>query len=181
MKNKLHKFEIYKEQMKTGDLIQWCENQALMGLYRKVINSEEDHSSIILRIEKYNKHIFVTEARIKGTVVSLLERRLSEFNGNAWWYRLKDDWDTERNKIASKALEMIGLPFSFLSIAKAIMRLKLKGFFNSHWSREPGFIYCSEYCYLAYESTGKLEPLRHPTHPNDIPKLGIFNERIQIL
>jgi len=158
-----------REQMKTGDLLQWKSNSIIGSLIRWKTKSTVNHSSLVLRIPEYQgkeKRVWTTEALEHGTVLNLLSRRIDEFDGELWWFPLKDEWHPKCEMIGEYALKMIGLPYDYKSIVKQIV---------GRVSADARALFCSEYCYLAYGFEGKAP------NPGEMPKLGIFKEGVKLL
>jgi hypothetical protein len=169
MQNDLSKYLAVRDLMKTGDLLQWRSNSLIGALIRWRTGAEVNHSSLVLRLREYegqDHRRFTTEALENGTVLHLLSRRLEDFDGECWWYPLKDNWNDKRQAIGEKALALIGIPYDYGSIVHQIFGAV---------STDARALFCSEYCAIAYGIEGEA-----PT-PADMPRLGIFAEPVKIL
>jgi hypothetical protein len=168
--NDLTIYNSVKDRMKTGDLLQWRCNSLIGAAIRWRTKSEVNHSSLVIRLDDYKgkeDRRCTTEAMGKGVVLSLLSRRLGELDGSCWWYPLADSWtDDLRKQVGEWALEKIGLPYDFGSIARQII---------GKVSADARELFCSEYCFMAYGLSGTAPD------PGDMPGLGIFGERVKIL
>jgi len=167
--NDLTRYRAVKEQMKTGDLLQWRSNSTVGTLICWWTGYEVSHSSLILRLSEYEgeeRHRFTTEAISKGTVLSLLSRRLEHFDGNLWWYPLKEDWDKKRTFIGEMALGLIGIKYDYKNLLKQIFG-KISADIEQLW--------CSEYVYVCYGYSG-IAP-----YPGELSKLGIHKEGVQLI
>ncbi len=185
---KLARYNEVKDEMETGDLLQWKTNTWLMAVYRFLISSKVNHSSLILRLREYEAidgRRFTTEAKmVRGTVLNLLSRQLEHHNGEVWWYRLNRDWGREnRKKIGEELLKLIGRPYDYRAVLKSTLYMILRENFGRVFSNMPARLpedadnlFCSEYCYMAYEATGKPLLMKGAPHPRDIVKLGIFDK-----
>lgn len=165
---KLDVYESVRSQMKTGDLLQWKSNSLIGALIRWRTKSIFNHSSLVLRIPEYEGkegRVWTTEALEHGTVLNLLSRRIEDFNGELWWFPLKDEWHPKCEMIGEYALKMIGLPYDYKSIVKQII---------GKVSADARALFCSEYCYLAYGFEGQAPA------PADMLKLGIFKEGVKL-
>jgi hypothetical protein len=154
--------------MKTGDLLQWKSNSIIGAAIRWKTKSIVNHSSLVLKLIEYEgdeKRRFTTEALERGIILNYLSRRLEQFDGEVWWYPLKDDQDNNRGRIGTIALSLIGIPYDYQSIFRQV--------FGSV-SVDARRLFCSEYCYLAYGFSG-IAPA-----PGDMPKLGIFKEPVKL-
>jgi len=189
--------------MKTGDLLQWREDvwwMSYIWFWRLVTQSKVNHSSMVLRLQQYEefeKRRFTTESRKHGTVLNRLSSRLRQYDGEVWWYPLKDDWDPHRQKIGEEMLERIGISYNIAGVVKLTLRrlfgAKCRKVFNNRtvlkgivgWMNrvdKKNEVFCSEYCYWVYGSTGYLTAgLSDLPLPDDMLKLGIFKEGVKIL
>jgi len=167
--NDLTLYNAVRDQMKTGDLLQWKSNSLIGALIRWRTKSNVNHSSLVIRLAEYEgleRHRWTTEALEHGTVLNLLSRRLEAFDGECWWYPLQDSWNEYRENVGTWALDKIGIPYDYGSIVKQIV---------GKVSADARELFCSEYCYLAYGLTGKAP------NPGEMPELGIFKEPQKIL
>jgi len=187
-------YNYLKKDLKTGDLLQWKHNNLFFGIYRKLIGSEVDHSSLIIRLKQYEgdgdqSNIYIMEATLrKGTALTRLSRKLCGFGGEVWLYRLKSDWTSaERTTIGEELLYYVGIPYDLKAVVKTFFFDVLQRIFkNIHqrWTIDEHELFCSEYCYLAYKKArknlsdkGPEFVFEGPPHPKDINKLGIFSKR----
>jgi len=162
-------YESVKDAMKTGDLLQWRSNSLIGSLIRWRTKSNVNHSSLVLRLSEYEgleRRRFTTEALEHGTVLNYLSRRLEQFDGEVWWYPLKDEWNEKRQAVGECALSLIGIPYDYQSIMHQIF---------GKVSADARSLFCSEYCFICYGMDGKA-----PT-PADMPELGIYKEGVKIL
>jgi hypothetical protein len=165
---KIDKYNEVKGEMKTGDLLQWKSNSIIGAAIRWKTNSFVNHSSLVLKLEDYEgieKRRFTTEALEHGIILNYLSRRLEQFDGEVWWYPLKEDDHKYRDRIGEIALSLIGVPYDYKSIFRQVFGAV---------STDARRLFCSEYCYLAYGFSGVA-----PT-PGDMPKLGIFKDPIKL-
>lgn len=165
----LTKYNAIKDQMKTGDLLQWNSSSIIGWLIRWKTGSDVNHSSLVIRLSEYEgleRRRFTHEALEHGVILNLLSRRLDQFAGKVWWYPLKDEWDERRQRIGELALAWTGVPYDYRSIADQLI---------ASVSAEATALFCSEMCFLAYGFAGKA-----PT-PGEMPGLGIFKKGLQIL
>ena len=169
-----------------------------MRFWRWITHSKVSHSSMVIRLQEYEhleRRRFTTESRRHGTVLNRLSRRLRKFYGEVWWYPLMDDWNPHRQTIGEEMLKLIGIPYNFAGLVKLTLRrlfgAKCRKILNStgfrgvvRWMNHVGEqeVFCSEYCYCAYKSTGHLTAdLSEPPLPDDMLKLGIFKDGKKIL
>jgi len=167
--NDLTAYLAVKDQMKTGDLLQWRSNSLIGALIRWRTKSDVNHSSLVIRLQEYEgleRRRWTTEALEHGTVLNLLSRRLEQFDGECWCYPLNDSWNAWRENCGEWALKMVGIPYDYGSILKQII---------GKASADARALFCSEYCFMAYGLDGKAPS------PGEMPELGIFKEPIKIL
>lgn len=87
--------ELYKhhrDQIKSGDLIEWRSATVLGGAIRMFTRKTVNHSSIAIRPREYAAladRRFLIEALSGGLVPRLLSARLKVFKGQVWWAALK--------------------------------------------------------------------------------------------
>jgi hypothetical protein len=169
MMNDLTEYCKVKDQMKTGDLLQWHSASVIGILIRMKTKSFVNHSSLIIRLSEYEgleRMRYTTEALEHGIILNRLSKRLETFDGKVYWYPLKDEWDAKRQKIGEVALSYIGTPYDYKSIVRQLF---------GHVSADARALFCSEYCFISYGFTGTAPD------PGDMPSLGIFKEHIRIL
>lgn len=157
-----------KDQLKTGDLLQWRSNSVIGSLIRWKTESDVNHSSLVLRLGEYegkDRRRFNLEAMEHGTVLNYLSRRLEAFDGECWWYPLCDSWNEKRGFVGEMALSLIGIPYDYGSIMRQVF---------ASVSTEASRLFCSEYCYISYGFTGTAP------NPGEMPKLGIFKEGVKL-
>lgn len=167
--NDLTKYREVADQIKTGDLLQWHTHGIFGTLIRWKTQSKVNHSGLAICLKEYeglDRRRFTTEALNAGTVLNLLSRRLEQHQGEVWWYPLIDEWNDRRQAIGERALQMIGIPYDFKSIAFQLF---------GHVSTNDKALFCSEYCAMAYGILGTA-----PT-PAEMFNLGIFKKGVQIL
>lgn len=158
----------FKQQMKTGDLLLWRSNSLLGATIRFFSKGPFNHASIVMCFPEYEGEEcrrWTTEALEHGTVLNLLSRRLDKYDGQVWWFPLKDDWEQQRSIIGRRALSMIGIGYDYKSLFKNIL---------GKVSAEARRLFCSEYYFLSLGMEGKA-----PT-PAGLPSLGIFKQEVQI-
>jgi hypothetical protein len=167
--NKLDLYAAVRDQMKTGDLLQWSSNSVLGALIRWRTNAEVNHSGLVIRLQEYEgleRRRWTLEALEKGFYPNLLSRRLEQFDGRVWWYPLKDELNGQRQAIGERAFSMVGIGYDFLSIFQQLV---------GRVSADMKHLFCSEGCYLAYGFQGTAP------NPGEMPGLGIFKEPVLIL
>lgn len=165
----LTEYNKYKGEMRTGDVLLWHTDSLLGSAIQHFTKSNVNHASMVLAMKEYEgeeKRRFIIEAMPEGTVLNLLSRRLEKQKGQCWWLPLQDDWtDNLRNIIGQRMLGYIGIDYDYPSLlANAVC----------HVEADPTELFCSEIVYLGLGFQG-IAP-----RPNELPKLGIFKEAIEL-
>ena len=166
--NELNKYNLVRDQMRTGDLLQWRSNSLLGKLIRWKTGAKVNHSSLVIRMKEYEgleRRVFTTEALEHGIILNLLSKRLQDHAGSVWWYPLKVYMNEKRQSIGEEAFRYMGIGYDYLSLFKQII-----GKVNVDAKK----LFCSEYVYLCYGYIGKAP------NPGEMMKLGIFEEPTQI-
>jgi hypothetical protein len=167
--NDLSVYNAVKDRMKTGDLLQWHSNTPLGWAIRAKTGSRFNHSGLVIRLAEYEgleRRRFTHEALEHGVVLNLVSRRLEDFNGEVWWYPLKDDWKSRLQEIGERALGFTGIGYDYPAIAMQLF---------THVQADCAQLFCSEMCFLAYGFSG-VAP-----NPGELLTLGIFQDGVQIL
>ena len=167
--NSLIRYEMLKDQMKTGDLLQWQTNSLIGKGIQWFTKSPYSHSSLVIRLSEYEgleRRRFTTEAMAHGVVLNLLSKRLFYQKGHCWWFPLKDEWDCQREQIGERALAFVGTPYDFKSIARFVF---------GRVSEDVQSLFCSELAYIAYGYEGV------PPSPAGILRLGIFKPGVAVV
>jgi len=172
----------YREQMKTGDILQWKSNTPIgfairffSGAYKKSGAYNANHTSMIVDIETSitTSRKFMLEAVSSGVVLSAVSRVLKKFNGELYLLPLKDEFDNKRSTLKHWAIQEVGVEYDYVGLVSQIfgrISVDVKQYF------------CSEYVYVAYQNANI--PMNNPSglapRPNDIPSLGCFKPAIKI-
>jgi hypothetical protein len=157
-----------KDQMKTGDLLQWQSDSLVGGIIRWKTGSDVNHSSMVIRLSEYEgeeRRRFHTEAMERGVYPNLLSARLDTFKGKVWWLPLKDEWDPKRVGIGRRLTEMWGREYDYGSLFRQLM-----GAVNADGKQ----LFCSEACYLALGFTGAAP------NPGEMEGLKVHKAKILI-
>lgn len=162
-------YALLRDEMRTGDLLQWHSKSLIGKLIRWRTGSKVNHSSLVLRFSEYDSDTprrFTMEALEHGVVLNLLSRRLEAHDGEVWWYPLKSGISLLNRKIiGERALSMVGIPYDFSSIVKQII---------GKVSTDARKLFCSEMCYMAYGYKGTAP------NPGEMPSLGIFETPVKL-
>ncbi|GAG10743.1 unnamed protein product, partial [marine sediment metagenome] len=91
MKN-LTKYYKVRHIIKTGDHLGWKSNGIVGNLIRIFAPGPINHSEIVIKIpfEGLDNRRFNVGALSNGVSLHLLSRQLEKYDGEVWWYSLKD-------------------------------------------------------------------------------------------
>lgn len=159
-------YEQYKDDLKTGDLLQWQSYSLLGKLIRWRTGAEANHSSMIIRMSEYEglvRRRFHTEAMERGVYPNLLSNRLNDYKGKMWWLPLKDTWNDQRRIIGERLTDTWGKQYDFKSLLwQAVGKCSI----------DTQQMFCSEVIDYALGFTGTAH------NPGELETLGIHRDRI---
>jgi uncharacterized protein YycO len=169
----LTKYDSIRSQIKTGDYFEWA-GSGLLSKSIALFTGGFSHGSLLLYLKEYEgkeNRRFILEAESSGIVLTLASHRLSEYKGKVWWYSLKKEYESYRDKVAEWALSQVGTPYDFLSVFRNIF-----GYVSADARR----MFCTEYVYLSYKNAGLPIPDVPAPRPGDMYDLGILNPPVEI-
>lgn len=162
-------------QMQTGDALLWKGYGIGSWLIRKLSKGNFSHAGLVIapdEFESEQNRRWTMEALAQGVVLRLLSRALVEYNGECWWYPLRDIYNTNRDAVGKYAMCQAGIGYDYDSLVKqAIFRV----------TPDARKQFCSEHCFLAWKHAGIPILSRLAPRPGDIPFLGIFKKPVRIL
>lgn len=174
----LQLYEIYRDQMRTGDMLGWHSNSLIgAGIRWKTVPKgvpkdsplSVNHTSTVIRLKEYEgleRRVFITEALENGIVLNLLSKRIGEFDGYVWWYPLKRSWNDQRQIIGERLLSVVGTKYDYGSIVKQLfgsVSVDLRQFF------------CSEHHYFGLGFSGKAP------NPYELCLKDYYKDAVKIL
>jgi len=180
MSEKLAVYESVKDGMKTGDMLQWrastllgwairWKTQGQRPQYEKDHGINVNHTCMVIRLSEYEgreRRRWTQESLEHGVVLNLLSRRLETFDGEAYWYPLKPEWNEKRVAIGQMAMALMGVPYDYESILKQLI---------SKVSTDARNLFCSENYLYCCGFEGKA------LSPNEMPELGWHMDPVKIL
>jgi hypothetical protein len=173
----MEKLDIYLEhrgEMQTGDLLLWKSRSIIGALIRFFSRGDFNHAGLVLKLEEFanlKDRRWTLEAMESGIVLHLLSRRLQAYDGEIWWYPLKDMFDYCRDDIGSWSIEKVGTPYDYGSLFKnALGRV----------SADAKSFFCSEYAFMAYRDNGIPVDFDKAPRPADMPLLDIFGPPVKL-
>lgn len=139
--NNLEKYLEHRDAMRTGDVILY-ESDSLLG---RIIRwkTDKSHVSVIVRLPDYEgrkKRRFLLEALNHGITPTLLSKKLETYNGRAWWYPMRDEFDPVRKHIGTWAFSQIGVKYDYFDLFRSAL---------GRVSQNMRALFCSEYAFLA--------------------------------
>lgn len=159
--------------MRTGDCLLY-RSKTLLGWVIRLFSPTFNHAGLVVRFDQYQGQecrLWTLEALEHGVVLNYLSRRLGECDAEVWWYPLKDKYNSKRDLVGEFALVQSGQPYDYDSLFKNILgRVSVN-------ARE---LFCSELAFMSWRYAGIVKGDTAP-RPGDIPGLGIFKEKVQIL
>ena len=164
-KNDLTKYLSIRDQMKTGDLLEF-RGHSLISRLIEGRTGEFSHSSLVLRMKEYEgqeRRRFTMSAESGGVMLFPLSRYLEEYDGEVTWFPLKDEWDTKRTTIGENALFFSGVKYDFPSLCKQLI-VKV--------SASARKLFCSELCFICWGFTG-IAP-----NPSGLSKLDVYQKNM---
>jgi hypothetical protein len=175
--NDLSEYYKIRNTIKTGDHLGWKSDCIVGHIINIFAPGPINHSELVIRLnfEGLEKRRFSGGAAIGGVSLHMLSRQLEKYNGEVYWYPLKDEYNEIRPKIASFILQKVDIRFDYYNLFKnALGRV----------STEDSRFFCSEVVNWAYVNAGIDTgfPLngKAPT-PADIDQFAIFKEKVRIL
>lgn len=165
MSNDLSLYYEHRDELKDGDLLQFSGNSVLSRLIRWKTRSEFSHSALVIWI-KDSDRIFTQTAEHSGVSLIPLSVYLEKYDGDVYWYPLKDEWESKRLDIKKRALDFLGTSYDFKSLAAQLL-FKVEA--------DTSTLFCSESCFLCYGMEG-IAP-----NPGELPSIGIFKDPTQLI
>ena len=90
--DKLTEYLKYREKIRTGDAILWKGKGIISWLIRRW--SKYSHASLVIRLHKYKdfvNRVFMVEALSHGLKLTLLSKRIKDYDGEVFWLPVKMD------------------------------------------------------------------------------------------
>ena len=168
--NDLTNYNEVKHLMKTGDCIQWRTSSIVGWLIRLFSKGEVNHSSLVITLKEYSDRRFLLEA-LSEIELRVLSKRLAEFDGEAWWYPLKDKYNGCRKKIGQWTLLQAGIDYDYGGVIRQIA---------GRVSADVKKLWCSEFCFFGWKFGGVPLKGKAP-RPVDIPKYKIFKKPVKLI
>jgi hypothetical protein len=180
----MNSYELYRPEIKTGDLIEWSPDTIIGRAIRYCSGRDVSHTSIVVRssFSGLRDRVIVIEALAKGLRPTLLSDSLDGYNGKVYWVPLLDAFgDGIREAIGSYAL------LEFVR-AKERERLFASGYdYGALFRNLLGYVsmdgkkyFCSEYAHACWHFGGcivqKIDGEK-AARPGDFEQFGVTGER----
>ena len=191
MAERLRRYREYRDEMKTGDVIA-CQGFDLGArIIRKVTKSLYSHVGLLVRFTEASvDRVFVLESLVeKGVLLWPLSRKLSDYNGKAWWLPLRltgaRGTVTRQKKIRTRilrmAMEQLGKQYDLKAIKYMATKYLLR---NKRIPEESHHEFiCSELVAYVFDRAALLPPDLKTSDltPGDITALPCMGEPEEIL
>lgn len=170
---KLAKYYTLRENIHTGDALQWRSSSALGFLIRKFSKAKVNHTSLVVSPLLHDRR-YQLEALAHGIAFTAISTSLQAHKGQVWWLPLQEQFEPLAPLIDEAAFDQIGKKYDYLSLLTQML---------SRVSTDSRRFFCSEFAYFCWKAA-KI-PMKNPSgkapRPGDIPKLGIFDAGVPLL
>jgi hypothetical protein len=172
--NNLSKYNLLRDRIRTGDLVEWRTNSLLGWLIRLRTGAKVNHSSLVVKFDydECEQRRYVLEANAGGIELHKLSTRLQNHNGKAWLLKLKPEFNLHRNKILGWAIDKVDTKYDYGSIFKQI---------TANVSVDGNRYFCSEFIQAAWTYAKILPPFETAIQPGDFGKWGLTEKEVEIL
>lgn len=165
-----------RDKMQPGDLIAFGGQGAFSKLIKWWTKSRVSHVGVVAKIDEQGR-IMVMESTsldgFKGVQLNRLSRRVDEYNGEVWWYPLRESARKDLSLIAFwKFLwRQDGKKYDYWQVFKVAIPV-----YSKESERR---MFCSELVYGAYEAGGIVRDANSSKMtPDDLTHEIIFAEEI---
>ncbi len=184
-KNDITKYESIRDQLQTGDVLAF-KSGGITGFLIGIVSSYT-HVGMVVRFDDLSDgdRVFVLEALDnKGVVLMPLSAKLSQYEGESWWFKLNipadRDQKTCRETFYQYLMQQLGKNYDYGDIKK-IMEKFLKGYYL-HSLQDTNRMICSELVARALVNSKLVDiPDCSTITPGDVVKLPVFNDKPQQL
>jgi hypothetical protein len=163
--NNLDLYNIYRPEMKTGDLLTYRTQGVVSTLIH--IWSADNHAGLVLAPKEFEGEIhrrWTLEAIGGGARTAYLSYVLEHLHGQAFWHQLKPEYDEFRNAIGCFALEKAGVSkYDFKSLIQMAFGVV---------SADAAKLICSEYVFLSWRTAGIVQGSNIP-NPSELALFGV--------
>lgn len=160
--------------IRQGDILLWSGDYGISRFFKKSTRSSYSHAAFVLHWEG---HPMVLQAGVFGIHAFPLKETIRKYNGQVYWYQLKDA-DRQNLNLGltiTEATGDLGLPFGLRSVLREFLyRLIGLRIIRRSRKRRRG-MFCSEYVSKCFRKGGvDLAPelADDRTFPDDMAKSG---------
>jgi hypothetical protein len=176
MPNDLTNYYAVQDKFQTGDYVEWAGNSLISKLIMRVTKLPASHSSMVVILPyegKPRRHVI--ESVKGGPKFSLLSENLKYYNGTAYWYHLKKEYDPLRSQMAVWMINELA-QFKKYDTKGLLVQLYRRASLDAEaW-------FCSEFYHYALIHVGILpDEGKGSKRPGEFSNLGIFDDFTRIL
>ena len=167
-------YDKYKDQIKTGDLIEFKTPGIISTLIRIRTGKDVNHTAIALRLTNYdNERLFIGEATEDGFVPTILRHKLEKVDyTRAYWVPLRDEYEEYRHEIGKCLLTLIGRrpPYDYWALFTQLF---------GHTPLSPKKLFCSETVHCINKNIGIAQRDNAPW-PGEFENTKLYGARQRI-
>lgn len=180
-----------RDQIKTGDLLQWRGRYPFSKVIRTGTKQFFNHSSFVIRLTEFSDHVYSIEALDNGLFMYRLSSLLAKYDGRVEVFHLAPQYDNEAIAAAAWLLDRQGTAYDWSGCAsnRALLYERLgldhlAGAVDIEPADESQ-LYCSESVFMAYAegpqlagmpSIEHLQGLHRPPVPgNEMLDMKLWN------
>lgn len=169
----------HRPNMGNGDLIEFSTHSMMGSAIRYFTKKDVNHTAILWCVDEFKDvkdRKFIMEALENGIELNLLSIRLTKYQGDVYWYKLKDEFNDHRDRVASNCLLAEGrtdeIKYDYISLIKNMWKkVSVDVEKNS---------FCSEFAQYVLQSSGIIPRLDKALRPGEFDSLGIYEPRVRI-
>lgn len=168
-----------RPKMGSGDLMEFASHSFIGSAIRFFTKQDVNHTAIMWHVDQFKSvrdRKFIMEALNDGIELNLISCRLKDYEGEVYWYPLKEEYHQYRDEVASICLLAEGrtdeIRYDFRSLVRQ-MWTKVSVDVEKH-------SFCSEFAQWVLQQAGILQELESALRPGEFNQLGIYHPRIKI-
>lgn len=143
MAGKLLKYNLYRPEMQTMDLLQWKSPSLVGKIIRWKTHGDVNHSGVVIRLPDIDRErLWTLEATGKGLMMNFLSSKLNNFSGQVWWHPVKPGLQKEARMAVNWMMQRIGTPYDYGGLFKNIL---------GKVSADAAALFCSEAIFLGWQ------------------------------
>jgi hypothetical protein len=165
--------------MGNGDLMEFAGDAWISKAIRFFTKKDVNHTAILWHVDEFKSikdRKFIMEALDLGIEINLMSCRLKKYEGEVYWYPLKEEYHKYRDEVAGICLLAEGrtdeIRYDYLSLVRNMWR-KVNVDVKKH-------SFCSEFCQWVLQTAKVIEKQPKALRPGEFDKLGIYESRVKI-